>query len=340
MPRSLIALGANLGDRQQTLRRAVELLAAARGNTRIAPSGFHETRPSGGPPGQGAFLNAAVALDTTLTPEQLHGLLRRIEIELGRKPAPHWAARAIDMDLLLFDDRVVSTPQLAVPHPRMTFRRFVLAPAAEVASEMVHPLVGWTIGRLLAHLDSAAPYVAILGMPDSDRPALAQKVAHAVGGTYLAGPAIAASAVRGVDPSGQGEGRPLQFLDRAGALLAGCDLRARRVAVVSDFYLDECLACARMDSDHCQYEQIHQAWATVRQTVEAPKLLVVLDTWPNAVAVRAGEPQLPDAPQADRLRRELLHLATRTDVGPVLFAGRDDPQAQFEEITAAIAAME
>jgi 2-amino-4-hydroxy-6-hydroxymethyldihydropteridine diphosphokinase len=339
MPRSLIALGANLGDRQHALRRAVELVAAQPANTRVAASTFFETAPVGGPSGQGAFLNAAVALDTTLAPEELHAQLARIEIELGRTPAPHWAARAIDLDLLLYGDEVISTKALAVPHPRMAFRRFVLAPAAEVASEMVHPLAGWTIGRLLAHLDTAVPYVALLGMPDSGRSALAERVARAFGGTCLAGP-TAAPAGSSDDPSGHADNRQIQFLDRARDLLAGGKLRAAPAPVVSDFYFDECLVSARMDLDERRYEQFHRAWEAARQMVAVPKLLVVLDTWEDAVAARAARLQVPsDAPPAARLRRALLALATRSDLGPVLFAGRDDPQAQFDEITAGIAAM-
>jgi 2-amino-4-hydroxy-6-hydroxymethyldihydropteridine diphosphokinase len=336
MPRALVALGANLGDRRHALRRAVELLGAEGANTGMAASRFYETAPIGGPSGQGAFLNAAVALDTTLAPEQLHALLRRIERELGRAPHARWVPRTIDLDLLLYDDAVISTPELSVPHPRMAFRRFVLAPAAEVAPEMVHPLAGWSIGRLLAHLDSAAPYVALLALPSSGRTALARKVARAVGGTTLE---LGAAAMEALDPSGQADTRPIQFLDRARSLLAGRDMRAGGSPVISDFYFDECLAFARGDLDQSQYERFYRDWAEARRAVEPPKLLVVLETWEDAVAARAAPRLGPETPPIECLRQELLALATREDVGPVLFAGRDDPQAQFEEITAAIAAM-
>ncbi|HEX5443088.1 MAG TPA: 2-amino-4-hydroxy-6-hydroxymethyldihydropteridine diphosphokinase, partial [Pirellulales bacterium] len=175
MPRSLIALGANLGDRAHTLRRAVELLAAHPAIAGVEASGIHETAPVGGPRGQGSFLNAAVSLDASLAPEQLHALLLDIEAQLGRTRGQRWAARTIDLDLLLFGDEVINTSALAVPHPRLAFRRFVLAPATEVAPHMVHPLAGWTIRRLLAHLNEAPPYVAILGTPDSCRERLAQR---------------------------------------------------------------------------------------------------------------------------------------------------------------------
>ncbi|MEX0979096.1 MAG: 2-amino-4-hydroxy-6-hydroxymethyldihydropteridine diphosphokinase [Pirellulales bacterium] len=331
MSRSLVALGANLGERQRTLTRTVEMLAAEKTISNLAVSRFHETAPVGGPLGQGAFLNAVVALDTVLSPQELHELLKRIEMVLGRLPAVRWAPRTIDLDLLLFDDAIVCTPTLAVPHPRMAFRRFVLAPAAEVAPEMVHPLVGLSVAELLAHLNAAAPYVALLGMPDSGRSWLARAAARAVGGSYLAAPA---------DPSGHVPPRPIQFLDRAAGLLANHHWRAAPGVVVSDFYFDECLAYARMDLDDRQYERFRQSWAAVRERVVRPKLLVVLDTWEQGVNARSNAPPLGgDAQAADRLRRELLVLAARGEGGPVLYAGRDDPQVQLHEITAAIAAM-
>jgi 2-amino-4-hydroxy-6-hydroxymethyldihydropteridine diphosphokinase len=330
MSRALIALGANLGDRRQSLARAVELLAAEPSVSNVAVSRFHETAPVGGPSDQGAFLNAACALDTALSPQDLHALLKRIETALGRQAAERWAPRTIDLDLLLHDDAILATPTLDVPHPRMMFRRFVLAPAAEIAPDMVHPLVGLSIAELLAHLNAAAPYVALLGMSDGGRTTLAQAAARAVGGSHLPAPA---------DPSGPVPPRPIQFLDRAAKLLASRDWTAEPGVVVSDFYFDECLAYARMDLDDRQYERFRQSWATARATVVAPRLLVVLDTWRQAAVARSASPLADDATADDRLRRELLALALRGGV-PVLFAGRDEPRAQLNEITAAIAAME
>lgn len=331
MPRSLIALGSNLGDRAQTLRRAVRRLAAAETTSGLACSSFRETRPIGGPTGQQGYLNAAVACDTSLSPAALHDLLRRIETELGRRPAPRWAARAIDLDLLLYGDHVVATPSLLVPHPRLAFRRFVLAPSAEVAGAMPHPLIGWTIERLLAHLDSATPYVALLGLPQQDRAALAQRAAGAVEGTYLAlGTGFELSAAAG-DPSGHAEQPSIQFLDRAGSLLAAGDWQ--KVAI-SDFFFDEPLAYAGLWPSADARRRVRTAWQTRLERVVRPKLLVVLERWEEGLRARSA----PVTPSTT-LRDELLKLANRSDQGPVLFAGRDDPQAQFEEITAAIAAM-
>src|SRR5262249_40792504 len=146
-----------------------ELLAAHPAIQDLALSRFHETAPIGGPPGQEPFINAAAAFDTTLSPESLHALLGQIERDLGRTAGDRWAARAVDLDLLLYGEAVVEGARLVVPHPRMAFRRFVLAPAAEVAGEMIHPHIGWSVGQLLAHLDDAAAYVALLGVPGSEK---------------------------------------------------------------------------------------------------------------------------------------------------------------------------
>jgi hypothetical protein len=111
--------------------------------------------------------------------------------------------------------------------------------------------------------------------------------------------------------------------------------------VISDFYFDECLAYAQIDLDASAYGQFVEQWTQAGSTLVAPKLLAVLDTWERGVAAwqeRSVSAAMPSA-RPDRLRYELLRLATRGDQGPVLYAGSDDRQAQFDEITAAIVAM-
>lgn len=161
MAHCLIALGSNLGDRAAQLRHATAALASLPGTRLVARSRWHETAPIGGPAGQGPFLNAAGLLSTTLGPMPLLAELRRIEAHLGRARKERWAARSLDVDLLLYDDVQVQTADLQIPHPRMAFRRFVLEPAAEIAGWMVHPDAQWTVGGLLQHLNQGAELVAV-----------------------------------------------------------------------------------------------------------------------------------------------------------------------------------
>ena len=132
---ALIGLGSNLGDRRATLLRAIEELNATPGVSVVKVSSFHETEPVGGPPGQGPYLNAAACIETTLEPPALLHRLQEIEARNGRVRTVRWGERTLDLDLLLYDDRIVETPELTIPHPRMADRRFVLEPLAEIAPE-------------------------------------------------------------------------------------------------------------------------------------------------------------------------------------------------------------
>jgi 2-amino-4-hydroxy-6-hydroxymethyldihydropteridine diphosphokinase len=150
---ALIGLGSNLGDRRAHLDAAVAALADTPGVAVRAVSSYHGTEPVGGPPGQGGFLNAAVLVDASLDPPALLARLHEIEAREGRVRAVRWGERTLDLDLLLFGDRVIDTPELTVPHLRMPVRRFVLAPAVEIAPAMVDPLTGRSLADLLANLD-------------------------------------------------------------------------------------------------------------------------------------------------------------------------------------------
>jgi 2-amino-4-hydroxy-6-hydroxymethyldihydropteridine diphosphokinase len=132
--RAFLGLGSNMGDRLEHLRRALTQLPDV-----VAVSPVYETEPVGGPAGQAPFLNLVVELDTERSPRELLEVARRLEGDAGRVRTVHHGPRTLDVDVLLVDDLVVDEPDLTVPHPRMWERRFVLAPLADLAPELVPP---------------------------------------------------------------------------------------------------------------------------------------------------------------------------------------------------------
>ncbi len=155
MGRAYVALGANLGTREATLRRAVARLDARDDTVVVALSQLRETEPVG-LLDQPRFLNGVVVLDTDLGPRELLGALLEIERELGRvRDGARNGPRPIDLDLLLYDGETVDEPRLTLPHPRLHERRFVLEPLADIDPTLAVPGRG-TVAQLLAALDDRA----------------------------------------------------------------------------------------------------------------------------------------------------------------------------------------
>jgi 2-amino-4-hydroxy-6-hydroxymethyldihydropteridine diphosphokinase len=153
MAKAYVAIGANLGEREQTIRAALERMDALPGVSVEAVSTLTETEPVGPVLDQPPFLNGAARLDASLTPRGLLDALLRIESELGRtREGPPGGPRPIDLDLLLYDETRIEEPGLAVPHPRLHERRFVLEPLLELEPSLKVPGKG-TVEGLLARLD-------------------------------------------------------------------------------------------------------------------------------------------------------------------------------------------
>jgi len=141
-----LSLGSNMGDRENHLRRAISRLEIA---GRIASvSSFYETEPVE-VVDQAWFLNCVVAVETTLSPQQLMASLLGIEQEMGRRRTREKGPRTIDIDIVLFGNDILESPALTIPHPAMHYRRFVLEPLAEIAREARHPVLNKTASELL-----------------------------------------------------------------------------------------------------------------------------------------------------------------------------------------------
>lgn len=147
-----IALGSNLGERKQNILAALNYMEQS-GLKVLAVSSLLETEPYG-VTDQPCFINAVVKIETELAAHDLLRLLLAIELKMGRVRKRHWGERNIDLDLILYDDLIIKDNELILPHPDMQNRFFVLAPLAEIAADVVHPVFKITISDMLDNLTS------------------------------------------------------------------------------------------------------------------------------------------------------------------------------------------
>jgi 2-amino-4-hydroxy-6-hydroxymethyldihydropteridine diphosphokinase len=320
MPLALLGLGANLGDRAATLNAAIGALDQRRATRVVRRSVFHETAPIGGPADQPAYLNAAVVVETQLAPEALLAELHTIEASLGRHRAVHWGPRTIDLDLLLYDDRVIDTPTLTVPHPRMSFRRFVLESAVEVAGDWVHPVSKTALSKLLANLQRTPTYIAIdgdlsrLGEPEASAPGvcssdLATAVATSVDTRVISLPDPPGD-VRMAISAGRALEVAVEFLATLRSLLDVSSCTDPQRPAISDFWIERVRQQMESWLTTNERAEFEREWRRVRDDFMSPKLLILL----------------PDAPLP-------------TFQGATLRLKDNDTAAQCGEITAAIEAM-
>lgn len=146
-----IALGSNLGDSLTILENALQIIAQTQGITLISHSSWYKTAPVGPP--QPDYLNGCALLEVQLTPQDLLKTLLEIEQKFGRVRRQRWGPRTLDLDVLLFGDLILDTPNLQIPHPRMRERAFVLVPLAEIADNWIDPTSGLAIAQLLDGVD-------------------------------------------------------------------------------------------------------------------------------------------------------------------------------------------
>jgi len=157
--RAFIGLGSNLGNRLGNLRGAIAAIREVPGITVAAMSSVYETEPVGNRE-QPKFINAVIEIGCTLSPQELLAALQRIEKHMGRERQGKWQPRVIDLDIVYFNDLVLASAELTIPHPEAASRAFVLEPLAELAPDFTDPVARTTVAALLAKLDRTGQAVA------------------------------------------------------------------------------------------------------------------------------------------------------------------------------------
>jgi 2-amino-4-hydroxy-6-hydroxymethyldihydropteridine diphosphokinase len=147
-----LGLGSNVGDRKDYINRAIEALSKEISSIKV--SGIYKTK-AWGDENQADFLNACMIAETDKSPEDLLDIIKQIESDLGRTKTHHWGPREIDIDILLYDDKKLSSQRLTIPHPQLADRAFVLVPLAKIAPDLIEPNSGKTIAELAAQHSNA-----------------------------------------------------------------------------------------------------------------------------------------------------------------------------------------
>lgn len=155
MPKLYLLLGGNLGDRPLYLSQARERIAAQVGPI-VQSSSLYETA-AWGKTDQPAFLNQVLEVQTELSPEKVLQGINQIEQELGRIRHEHWGARVIDIDILFYDELVMQSQRLTIPHPQLHLRRFTLLPLSEIAPQLLHPVLNQPVTQLLQNCPDKLP---------------------------------------------------------------------------------------------------------------------------------------------------------------------------------------
>jgi hypothetical protein len=245
--------------------------------------------------------------------------LQQIESNLGRQRFVRWGPRLIDLDIVLYGDQVVDTADLQIPHPWMAVRRFVLQPAAQIASSMVHPRVGATVGELFANLKRQPTRIEITGLPKVDTTAAANWLASEVNG-QLAYPKEMDRRASWALADGPSVQEAIELLESWSAPLnVATNSPANASIIVSDRWEEEILVVGKRHLDAAGYARLNQAWYA-RCHGDRRKLLVVLkdslaepvdvglsvEFWNRVRSPGHGPWLVLDASEPQKMRHDLL----------------------------------
>ena len=300
----LIGCGANEGARREQLNQAIDMLRFMPGVRLVDVSQFLETLPVGGPPGQSPYLNAACLIETTFKPAEVLDMLLAVENTLHRSRETRWGPRTIDLDLLLYDDCVLKTERLQVPHPRMTTRRFVLEPAAAIAADLKHPVAGCTIRELLENISERHLHVAVVGVPGSGAPEIADAVADVTLSRLIHAPAPLPLSSFGA-PNGEQSAIKEEPVDQLlllsqkyAAPLLKANWPVDPHGTVTDYWIESIRLAAQTNSVSDTNKQFENAFATISQETVVPNVILLLNvnhqTLSERIAYRTHSAQQSD----------------------------------------------
>ena len=275
---------------------------------------------------------------------------QQIENDLGRRRVERWGPRTIDLDLLLYDDLMLDTPDLQLPHPRMAWRRFVLEPAAEIAADMLHPVIGWTVGRLLEHLNSTPWYLALAGPVGIGKTALAVELSQRLGTRLLLEPhdPVRLKAFC-YNPSSREWELELEFLRRRVCLLdlenpdwASMD-RPTVSSFWSMFWFEQSANVSSVLLPAKLYADYMAVWSKLSSPIVRPRLVALLRA-PREVllgGIRRLGWQGDEELMIERVQQmdESLERQSRVAESPLLRVDVTDRQIALTELAAAVEAM-
>jgi hypothetical protein len=280
-----------------------------------------------------------LVLATELGALQLLACLRQVEFSAGRQRAVRWGARTLDLDLLLYEQLVLRTPELEIPHPRMCVRRFVLDPALEIAADWVHPTTGWTVRQLAEHLRRSPRYVALAGAPGSGKSRLARAVAQHLDAQYIADLPQQPPSVHSPSPVFE---RQLEWTRCRADLLGAISGRSPARWLVTDFWLPQAMAYASILFPPAELQQFRERWQPMIERALPPRFtaavhLPVDRAW---AALRRENVALSEFDER-RLRRLVAAIdeqSHRPGQGPVLHFDCPQNTANLDQIVAEIVA--